>query len=76
MQDRLNAVAKADRTSLLATHRLEAARLPRIEVSSPDFQSGATLPTRATSDGDGTPPSLQWGVPDPAPGSWDASPGA
>jgi Raf kinase inhibitor-like YbhB/YbcL family protein len=61
---------RADRTRLLASRRLEATRLPRIELTSPEFHNGATLPTRATIDGDGTPPALQWGVPDPAPGSW------
>ncbi|HKY39484.1 MAG TPA: YbhB/YbcL family Raf kinase inhibitor-like protein [Polyangiaceae bacterium] len=68
MQHRLD--VSADRTSLLASRRLEATRLPRIELMSPDFRHGAALPTRATIDGDGTPPALQWGVLDPAPASW------
>jgi Raf kinase inhibitor-like YbhB/YbcL family protein len=70
MQDRLSTRAKSDGASLLASRRLDATRLPRIEVSSPDFQNGETLPTRATIDGDGTPPALQWGVLEPAAGSW------
>jgi Raf kinase inhibitor-like YbhB/YbcL family protein len=59
-----------DCTELLASRRIEATRLPRIELVSPEFRSGAILPTRATIDGDGTPPALQWGVPDPTPSSW------
>jgi len=70
MQDRLSAALPSDRTLLLASRRLEATKLPRVEVTSPEFQNGSTLPTRATIDGDGTPPALHWGVLDPSPTSW------
>lgn len=53
----------------LASRRLSVEGLPPIELTSQDFRDGELLPTRATSDGDGTPPPLAW-----APGA--ASPAA
>jgi len=44
----------------LASRRLGVEDLPQLELTSQDFQDGALLPTRATSDGDGTPPPLSW----------------
>ena len=46
----------------LASRRLEALDLPRFELTSSDFRDGDLLPTRATSDGDGSPPALSWEV--------------
>jgi len=52
----------------LASRRLGALSLPRLELKSADFHDGGILPTRATIDGDGTPPPLSWTFagPDPA----------
>jgi Raf kinase inhibitor-like YbhB/YbcL family protein len=54
----------------LASHRLGAWSLPRFQLSSSDFQNGELLPTRCSTDGDGSPPVLSWGVLDPRPGSF------
>jgi Raf kinase inhibitor-like YbhB/YbcL family protein len=54
---------------LLASHRLNAAALPRFELQSSDFRNNDLLPTRATIDGDGTPPPLSWGLLVPPPAS-------
>lgn len=70
MQYRPIASADGGSSGMLASRRLGVASLPRINLLSPEFHSGATLPTRATIDGDGTPPALQWGVLDPAAGSF------
>jgi Raf kinase inhibitor-like YbhB/YbcL family protein len=44
----------------LASRRLGVENLPRLELKSQDFRDGELLPTRATGDGDGTPPPLTW----------------
>lgn len=54
----------------LASRRLGAASLPRMNLRSADFHDGGLLPTRATIDGDGVPPSLSWDTPDAPPVSW------
>lgn len=53
----------------LASRRLGALWLPRFELKSPDFKSGQQLPTRASVDGDGSPPVLSWGLIEPLPAS-------
>lgn len=48
----------------LATHRLGVLDLPRFRLASAEWREGQPLPTRSTSDGDGSPPPLIWdGVP-------------
>jgi Raf kinase inhibitor-like YbhB/YbcL family protein len=54
----------------LASRRLNVTKLPRFELSSPEFRDGELLPTRSTVDGDGTPPPLVWTSPDPEPASF------
>lgn len=44
----------------LASRRLGVEGLPELELLSQDFRDGELLPTRATCDGDGTPPPLSW----------------
>lgn len=44
----------------LASRRLGVESLPRLELKSQDFRDGELLPTRSTSDGDGSPPPLAW----------------
>jgi Raf kinase inhibitor-like YbhB/YbcL family protein len=54
---------------LLASYRLNATALPRFALHSSDFRDNDLLPTRATVDGDGTPPPLSWGLLIPPPAS-------
>lgn len=54
----------------LASRRLGVVDVPRIELSSQDFRDGEFLPTRASSDGDGTPPPLAWEATSPQPAAY------
>jgi len=54
---------QSDANNRVLARRLAVEHLPHLELKSADFKHGATLPTRATADGDGTPPSLAWGEP-------------
>jgi Raf kinase inhibitor-like YbhB/YbcL family protein len=54
----------------LAARRLSVLEVPRIELYSQDFRDGELLPTRATSDGDGSPPPLSWDASQPQPASY------
>lgn len=54
----------------LAWRRLGVEHLPRFSVYSQDFRDGELLPTRATADGDGTPPPLSWEPSEPLPAGY------
>jgi Raf kinase inhibitor-like YbhB/YbcL family protein len=54
----------------LASRRLGAVEVPRIQLYSQDFRDGELLPTRATSDGDGSPPPISWDATSPLPAAY------
>ena len=54
---------------LLASHRIHATAYPRFELQSSEFRNDELLPTRASVDGDGSPPRLSWGILLPQPAS-------
>lgn len=54
----------------LASRRLGLDSEPQLELRSQDFRDGELLPTRATSDGDGSPPPLSWNTGDFSPKSY------
>lgn len=56
--------AEASGIDGLATHRLGVLDMPRFRLASSEWREGQPLPTRSTTDGDGSPPPLIWdGVP-------------
>jgi Raf kinase inhibitor-like YbhB/YbcL family protein len=54
----------------LASRRLGVVDVPRIQLGSQDFRDGELLPTRASSDGDGSPPVLSWEASEPQPAAY------
>jgi Raf kinase inhibitor-like YbhB/YbcL family protein len=50
-------------TDQLCSRKLGLTNAAHLDLTSSDFQNQAPLPTRATSDGDGTPPPISWSDP-------------
>ena len=71
MRRRLHDTARSNTRGemLLASHRIHGVAYPRFDLQSAEFRNNELLPTRATIDGDGTPPTLSWGLLLPRPGS-------